>query len=453
MKRRNVLIGAAATAAMGGTLAGVAAFSTSRPADKGLQKDLVSRDPRACDTARAVYKLLAALEADARAGHRRGTIIGQHAEVHNERYNPEYGDHNGPKVPGYYYRKPQDITGKLPGFLELDLGPGYQQGSWGVGEPRDYSRAAWPARQEFWAYTNDVVDLAMGVWHGLPRPADGSYNPTGTEKIWTGSKTVLPTNGGAPAGLVGMSFHQPWPGSPVKSFEHTMRGKSPAAKDPRWIDRVLTPGTTEHAALLLDLSFLADHLGYLAAHDVPVLLRPYHEMNAIDDERRFWWAGLEPEQFVKLWELLYHYLVGSRGLHNLIFVWAPTAWDGLHGVEPWDFYPGADYVDVVGVDDYSGSPEQPFGKGGWTSKWHRELKDYGKPRILAESFHVPLNAKQRTTLDDAPWVLWTVWGDGLTAKNSAKDVERTYNDPKTVIGGKETGPTGVSWPSLHEGTS
>lgn len=198
LKRRNLLLGAAATAATGGALAGVAALGTSRAPATGLQQDLVSRDPKASEAARAVYKLLAGLEADARAGRRRGTLMGQHAEVHNERYNPEYGDHSGPKPPGYYYRKPQDITGKLPAFLELDLGPGYQQDSWGVGEPRDYSRAAWPARREFWTYTNDVVDLAMGVWHGLPRKDDGSYNPSGTERLWNGTKTVLPTNGEHP---------------------------------------------------------------------------------------------------------------------------------------------------------------------------------------------------------------------------------------------------------------
>ncbi|MEU6894944.1 glycosyl hydrolase [Streptomyces sp. NPDC046557] len=427
------------------------AASTSRAPAPQLQKDLLSRDPKASKAAQAVYGLLAGLEADARAGRRRGTVIGQHAEVHNERYNPEYGDHNGPKPPGYYYRKPQDITGKLPAFLELDLGPGYQQEGWGVGEARTYSRATWPARRELWTYANDVVDLAMGVWRGLPRAADGSYNPTGTEQLWNGTKTSLPTNGGAPAGLVGMSFHQPWPGSPVKSYEQTMRRNSPAAKDPGWIGRLLTPGSTEHAALLLDLSFLADHLGYLAEYDVPVLLRPYHEMNSLGEEHGFWWAGLKPQQYVALWELMYHYLVGSRGLHNLVFVWAPSAWDGVHGSEPWDFYPGAEYVDVVGVDDYSGSPEHPFGKDDWTAKWHRELKDYGKPRILAESFHVPVNAIQRATLDHAPWVLWTVWGDGLTAKNSAADVQQTYNDPKVITGGRDTGPAGVTWSSLQQG--
>ncbi|MEU7280301.1 glycosyl hydrolase [Streptomyces sp. NPDC045431] len=446
MKRRTVLVGGAGAA---GTLAGVAAFSTSRaPAAKDLrpQSDLTGRDPAATPAARAVYGLLAALEADARAGRPRGTVIGQHVELHNERYNPRYGDHQGVKPAGYYYRKPRDITGELPGFVEVDLGPGYQEADWGVGEPRSYSRAAWPARRAHWTYTNDAVDLAMGVWHGLPRTPDGSYNRDGRERRWDGTRGALPHNGGAPAGLVGMSFHQPWPGSPVKSFDHTMRRASPAARDAGWIDRVITPGTAEHRALLLDLSFLADHLGYLAAHDVPVLLRPYHEMNALGGDRGFWWSGLRPEQYAALWRTLHDYLVGSRGLHNLIFVWAPSAWDGVHGSEPWDHFPGAEYVDVVGVDDYSGTPDQPFGPDSWTSRWHRDLARYGKPRVLAESFHVPLGVRRRDTLRDAPWVLWTVWGDGLTARNAPEDVKATYGAPSVLTGGSG-GP--VDWGALH----
>ncbi|WP_330294492.1 glycoside hydrolase family 26 protein [Streptomyces sp. NBC_00503] len=425
-------------------------MGTSRgPSGSGLQTDLVKRDPLATPTARAVYGLLAGLEADARAGRSRGTLIGQHVELHNELYNAQYGDHPGLKVAGYYYRKPQDISGKLPAFLEVDLGPGYQEEGWGVGEPRDYSRAAWPARREHWTYTNDAVDLALGVWRGLPRAADGSYNPGGTEQLWNGTKAALPGNGGKPAGFVGMSFHQPWPGSPVKSFEQTMRRNSPAAKDPKWIDRILKAGTDEHRALLLDLSFLADHLGYLARFGVPVLLRPYHEMNALGEERGFWWSGLEPEQYKALWRTLYDYLVGSRGLHHLIFVWAPSAWDGVHGSDPWDFYPGAEYVDVVGVDDYSGSPQQPFGKGPWTVKWHRDLEGYGKPRIIAESFHVPVNMAQRETLTQAPWVLWTVWGDGLTARNSEVDVKMTYDDVRVLTGGPVQRAPGVDWAGLQ----
>ncbi|MGW3656008.1 glycosyl hydrolase [Streptomyces sp. NPDC005151] len=452
MRGRVGLLGAAAGVAVG---APAALWALSRGAgDDGrapetVPTDLRHRDPDATDAARRVYALLAGLENDARRGRPSRTVIGQHVELHNERYNAEYGDYRGTKQPGYYYRKAQDITGRLPAFVELDLGPGYNRPGWAVGEPRSYSRA-WPSCRPQWGYVEDAVDLAVGVWAGLPRPADGSYHPSGTHTdCASGTEVALPHNGGAPAGLVGFSFHQPYPGSPVKGFAQTLRRNSPAARDPGWFSRVVTEGTAEHGALLHDLGYLADHLGYLAGRDVPVLLRPYHEMNTAPGHG-FWWAGQDPAAYRRLWRLTYDFLVGRRGLHNLVFVWSPNSWDGTYGRLPGVYYPGGGYVDVVGVDDYSGSPTRPFGGGGWTEVWYRGLKEYARPRIVAESFHVPLNVHQPRTLTRTPWVLWTVWGQALTYdnvseprhKNTADDVKQTYGSSRVI--------TAADWRSTNK---
>jgi mannan endo-1,4-beta-mannosidase len=421
---------------VGGALVGAYALDTPSSASAvAVETDLSKRDPHATSSAVAVYRMLTGLENRARSGVSSQTIIGQHVELQNELYNADYGDYLGVKPPGYYYRKAADITGRLPGFLEVDLGPGYGEQGWGVGRPRTYSRAVWPTCRPSWGYTDDVVDLSVGVWRGLPRPADGSYNPGGTEPRCDGSASALPGNGGAPAGLVGMSFHQPWPGSPTKAYAQTLHSSSPAAHDARWIERVLTPGSTEHQALIQDLSFLADHLTYLASCDVPVLLRPFHEMNAIDTRTGFWWTAASPEQYRRLWGMTYDYLVGSRGLHNLLFTWAPLAWDGVGGRDPWAYYPGDSQVDLVGVDDYSDSPEHPFEGGAWTAKWYKDLARYRKPRVLAESFYVPISKAQPKTLDRSPWVMWTVWGQALTKNNASPNVKQTYSSSRVLTGG------------------
>ncbi|MGW1542544.1 glycoside hydrolase family 26 protein [Streptomyces sp. NPDC002309] len=443
MRGRVGLAGAAGGAALLAAL-GIRTWPEERD-EQGARRprqvptELRARDPGATDAARQVYAMLAGLENRARRGRPSRTVIGQHVELHNERYNPQYGDYRGTKSPGYYYRKARDITGRLPGFVELDIGPGYGRPGWAVGQARSYS-GAWPSCRPHWGYVDDAVDLAVGVWAGLPRADDGSYRPSGTHReCVSGAEAALPHNGGAPAGLVGFSFHQPYPGSPVKGYAQTLRRNSPAAGDPGWFARVVTPGSSEHAALLLDLRFLADHLGYLADRGVPVLLRPYHEMNT-GPGRGFWWAGQDPAAFRRLWRLTYDYLVHRRGLHNLIFVWAPNSWDGSYGLKPDAYYPGPRHVDVVGVDDYSGTPAEPFGGGAWTEVWYRGLEKYDRPRIVAESFHVPLNAAQPRTLARTPWVLWTVWGQALSydnvsaprEKNTLEDVKLTYHSPHVV---------------------
>ncbi|MGW1879983.1 glycoside hydrolase family 26 protein [Streptomyces sp. NPDC001975] len=459
MRGRVGLVGAGAAA---GLLGPLALWRALRDDADGAQvprlvpTDLRDRDPEATPAARRVYALLAGLENDARRGRATRTVIGQHVELQNERYNAGYGDYRGTKQPGYYYRKARDITGRLPGFVELDLGPGYGQPGWAVGTARSYSRA-WPACRRFWGYTEDAVDLAVGVWSGLPRAADGSYRPSGTHRdCVSGAEVSLPHNGGGPAGLVGFSFHQPYPGSAVKGFEQTLLRNSPGAEDRGWFGRVVTPGSAEHRALLHDLDFLADHLGYLADQGVPVLLRPYHEMNTRPGHG-FWWAGQDPAAFRKLWRLAHDHLVHRRGLHNLIFVWSPSSWDGTYGHRPGAYYPGGRYVDVVGVDAYSDTPAKPLGDA-WTEVWYRGLEEYRRPRIVAESFHVPLNAAQPRTLTRTPWVMWTVWGQALSydnlaeprTKNTTADVKRTYGSPKVITGGRPAHVGDLDWGTLHK---
>ncbi|XUL88591.1 hypothetical protein ACQ86D_19685 [Streptomyces galilaeus] len=197
MRGRVQLIGAGVSAAALAPLAWWATRHESAGRGTGeVPTDLRDRDPKATPAARNVYALLAGLENRARRGEASGTVIGQHVELHNERYNVSYGDYRGLKQPGYYYKKAQDITGRLPGFVELDLGPGYGQPGWAVGESRSYSRS-WPSCRRCWGYAEDAVDLAVGVWAGLPRAADGSYRPSGTHTDCgaDGAQVSLPHNG------------------------------------------------------------------------------------------------------------------------------------------------------------------------------------------------------------------------------------------------------------------
>ncbi|OIV36556.1 hypothetical protein BIV57_15480 [Mangrovactinospora gilvigrisea] len=426
-----------------------------RPKLPAVATDLAARDPRATPNARAVYRMLAGEENAARAGRASRTVLGQHVEAQNERYNPEYGDAaKGDRRPGHYYRRAAELSGgRLPGFVETDLGPGYGDTGWGAGGGRWYD-AAWPSCRDHWGYTDDATDLLMAVWKGYPRKPDGSYasGPAAADPTCPGAPAAAPAadrsdfaNGGRPAGLVGMSFHEPYPGAPVKSYATTHCTDSPARTDPSWMGRVVDwrGNTPEYRALLTDLRYLADHLQYYAAYDVPVLLRPYHEMNQ-PGCHAFWWSSATPAQYRELWTIMYDYLVGTRGLHNLIFVWSPIAWGSGHAVDPRPYYPGSRYVDLVAVDDYLETPGRPLDGAPYTSVQYDALGRYRKPRMLAESFHLPVTSAV-AALDRSPWVLWSVWGQALSEDNSPAEVRDSYRDPAVLTGGE-----GAAWPeALH----
>ena len=235
------------------------------------------------------------MENNARNGIKQ-TIMGQHVQAHKETY-----------VGQYYDRVGQITNGKLPGFLELDFGSGKYGSSYN--EP----------------YVQQAMNLATNAWN------QGDS-------------------------IIGYSFHMSVPGSPKKAFEYTFPQPQ---HDAAWFKRTIDKAgnTPEYQLLKQDLSFAADRLQVFKDNDIPILYRPYHEMNKL--VHPFWWGNRDPEDFKQLWNITHDYLVEERGLDNLLFSWSTYGWDGTYGGTPWEYYPGDDKVDVVGVDIYEGNPYFP----------------------------------------------------------------------------------------------
>jgi hypothetical protein len=108
------------------------------------------------------------------------------------------------------------------------------------------------------------------------------------------------------------------------------------------IDRCFIEGTAEYTAFRAELKLKADLLQVLRDAHVPVLWRPYHELNG----SWFWWGKQGPERFKRLWIAMFDYFVHERGLNNLIWVLCYTD----NPQESW--YPGDEYVDIAGADTY-----------------------------------------------------------------------------------------------------
>lgn len=90
-----------------------------------------------------------------------------------------------------------------------------------------------------------------------------------------------------------------------------------------------------------DIDFIAAELLKMQEAGVPILWRPLHEASG----GWFWWGAEGAEPYLKLYKYLYHVLTDEYGLNNLIWVW--------NGQSP-DWYPGDEYVDIIGMDIYAG---------------------------------------------------------------------------------------------------
>lgn len=92
---------------------------------------------------------------------------------------------------------------------------------------------------------------------------------------------------------------------------------------------------------------------------IPILFRPWHEMNQGEDGRGRWYqvANNSLEEYGALWRQTVTYLRDRRGTHQLLFVYAPSlnalACDGCDPNRAYiENYPGDEWVDVMAGDGY-----------------------------------------------------------------------------------------------------
>lgn len=118
------------------------------------------------------------------------------------------------------------------------------------------------------------------------------------------------------------------------------------------IVRSLLPGGSQHDWYVARLRRVADVCLALHGADgtlAPVIFRPFHEF----DGDWFWWGRpyCSADEFRELWRFTVGQLRDDFQVHNLLYCFTPDV--GFESTADFlDRYPGDEYVDVVGFDDY-----------------------------------------------------------------------------------------------------
>ena len=113
----------------------------------------------------------------------------------------------------------------------------------------------------------------------------------------------------------------------------------------------LLPGGDLHDMWMDRLAIITDFIESIKAPDgkpIPIIWRPWHEHTA----SWFWWGWdfCTAQEYNAFWAMTYDYMVGKRGLKNLLWAISPN---GVDWWEKWpERYPGDKYVDIVGLDMY-----------------------------------------------------------------------------------------------------
>ena len=139
-------------------------------------------------------------------------------------------------------------------------------------------------------------------------------------------------------GVVGFSWHWRDPLTKSGSFN-----TSETSFD---VTKVTDTSSAEYKAMIVDIDVIAGYLKQFKEANIPVIWRPLHEAEG----GWFWWGAKGAEPCKALWRLLFDRLVNHHGLNNLIWVWTTSASDNAA-----NWYPGDEYVDVLGMDIYPGS--------------------------------------------------------------------------------------------------
>ncbi|CAC5392957.1 gmuG [Mytilus coruscus] len=128
----------------------------------------------------------------------------------------------------------------------------------------------------------------------------------------------------------------------------------------RAIHQILPHGnSTLHSKFTVALDKVAAFIISLkdsSGHTIPVIFRPYHEMNGA----WFWWGtnsktGNTPYDYKMLFQFVVKYLKNTKQVHNIIYAYSPGK--SLH--DYLKFYPGDSHIDLLGLDFYFTRPFDP----------------------------------------------------------------------------------------------
>lgn len=151
---------------------------------------------------------------------------------------------------------------------------------------------------------------------------------------------------------------------------------------------------------------------------MPILWRPLHE--AAGDPKYpgnawFWWGSAGKDAYIQLWKLMYDKFTNEYGLNNLIWVW--------NAQNP-DWYPGDEYVDIMGYDCY------PAERDSSSQKWYYDLvkSSTSTKKIIAMTENGSMFDPDGAFNDGTRWAWFSTWNGEFCIKDKQLSDQYTTFD-------------------------
>lgn len=284
------------------------------------------------------------------------------------------GQHNYPNVRDRNTQFAANYIGRTPVVYSTD---------WGFERPGNAD--SYLARQDIVNEAirqNKLGSLITICWHAVP--------PTADEPV----------------------TFQPLPGADSTKLA-SVQGK---LLDQQFKD-VLTPGTALYKHWCQQVDSIAVYLKKLQDAHVPVLWRPYHEMNG----DWFWWGGRQGEySTTRLYRQLFDRLVNRYKLNNLVWMWNVDR-PSTPARKFSNFYVGEQFFDIASLDVYSSDFNQNY---------YDSLLALakGKPIVFGEVGNPPAPEVLKR---QPKWAYYVIWA-GMVRLTTKKQYQTLINDSRVL---------------------
>ncbi|MFA9392942.1 MAG: glycosyl hydrolase [Prolixibacteraceae bacterium] len=182
---------------------------------------------------------------------------------------------------------------------------------------------------------------------------------------------------------------------------------------------LFTPGSALNVKWMAQMDTVAHYLKQLQVAKVPVLWRPYHEMNG----DWFWWGGRTEGEYTtrRIYQTMFERYTNVHHLTNLVWVWSVDR-VSRDGMEFEKFYPGNDMLDILALDVYGSDFAQKYYDG------LMNLSN-GKPLVLGEVGNPPT---EQVMKEQPNWAYWVVWA-GMVRNTNKKQYQEYIQNPRVLF--------------------
>ena len=199
--------------------------------------------------------------------------------------------------------------------------------------------------------------------------------------------------------------------------------------------KAATEGTKENEYYLSTLKTLAKEFNKLEAEGIPVIWRPLHEAEGGGGESGswFWWGREGSAAYKKLWQYTYNTLTNDLNCHNLIW-----EWNSYNFATSKDWYPGDNYVDIIGYDKYSctdwstGSARYYHNDSPFSSTFYGIMEKYDSAKMISLAENDSFSTPDKLQEEKAGWLYFCTWYDGGSDNNNFLS-NPTFNTKEDTI--------------------